>query len=208
MEVAISCELSRRDGITGQLLDLRAGSLPEVKVASARPTRRRAANASAVAVPAAANDDHADLDLRTVPALAGVIGVDAVNKDGTAPRALATDAPVTLHAKEREDPTPEEIEALETVSTDLPAIDDSVRMYLRDIGKVALLTAEEEVVLAKAIELGEQLVEAPWKGMVSLHEWTLHDTEHKTRTAMLQPVRPATSGPAGRPIYARIRRPS
>src|SRR5436190_44066 len=45
-----------------------------------------------------------------------------------------------------------------------------------------LLPAEKEVVLAKAIELGEQLVEEPWKGIVSLHEWTLHDTEHKTRT--------------------------
>src|SRR6185436_3661033 len=50
----------------------------------------------------------------------------------------------------------------------------------------ALLTAEEEVVLAKAIELGEQMVEAPWKGMVSLHEWTLHNTESKTRTAKKQ----------------------
>src|SRR5438477_217244 len=29
-------------------------------------------------------------------------------------------------------------------------------------------------------------VEAPWKGIVSLHEWTLHDTERKTRTTKPQ----------------------
>ncbi|MBF6606920.1 MAG: hypothetical protein IVW53_15240, partial [Chloroflexi bacterium] len=88
-----------------------------------------------------------------------------------------------LDAKELEEPTPEELEAL---SADMIGIDDSVRMYLREIGTVALLTAEEEVVLAKAIELGGQLVEAPGKGVVSLHEWTTHDTERTTRTAKPQ----------------------
>ena len=65
-------------------------------------------------------------------------------------------------------------------------IDDPVRMYLKEIGKVALLTAEEEVVLAKAIELGEQIIVEPWKAILSLHEWTLHDTERKTRTTKPQ----------------------
>jgi RNA polymerase sigma factor RpoD-like protein len=59
-------------------------------------------------------------------------------------------------------------------------------MYLKEIGKVALLTAEEEVVLAKAIELGEQVIVEPWKAVLSLHEWTLHDTERKTRSTKPQ----------------------
>jgi RNA polymerase sigma factor RpoD-like protein len=154
---------------------------------------------SAVAVPAADTDDHADLDLPTAPADAVVSGVEVVDEDGTEPRALAADAPAKLDAREREESTAEGLEAPTTGELTVPAtvehealaadvlgMDDSVRMYLREIGTVALLTAEEEVVLAKAIELGEWLVEAPWKGMVSLHEWTLHDTERKTRTAKPQ----------------------
>ena len=77
-------------------------------------------------------------------------------------------------------------EELEAPSADMLDMDDPVCMYLREIGRVALLTAEEEVVLAKAIELGEQMVEAPGKGIVSLYEWTTHDTERKTRTAKPQ----------------------
>ena len=135
---------------------------------------------SAVAVPAADTDDHADLDVPTAPADAVVSGVEVVDEDGTKPRALAGDALSTLDAKEREELSAEELEPL---SAAVLGMDDSVRMYLREVGRVALLTAEEEVILAKAIELGEQLVEAPWKGIVSLREWTLHDTERKTRTA-------------------------
>src|SRR5439155_23237656 len=82
-----------------------------------------------------------------------------------------------------EEPTAAESEGL---NADMIGIDDPGRMYVKEIGKVARLTAEKEVVLAKAIEVGEQLVDEPWKGIVSLHEWTTHDTEKKTRTAKPQ----------------------
>src|SRR5450759_2761833 len=174
-------ELSGRHGITRQVLGLRSGSLPVVKLASVPTIRRRAANASAVAVRPADTAAHADLDLPTAHADAVAIGVEVVDEDQTEPRALSADAPATLDDEELEEPAAEEPEALAA-----DGMDDPVRMYLREIGTVALLTAEEEVVLAKAIELGEQLVEAPGKGIVSLHEWTLHDTERKTRTAKPQ----------------------
>jgi RNA polymerase sigma factor RpoD, C-terminal domain/RNA polymerase sigma factor, sigma-70 family len=102
---------------------------------------------------------------------------------GSAGRHKADLQEARLDAEALAKPTAEELEAL---SADMTGIEDSIRMYLREIGKVALLTAEQEVVLAKAIELGEQLVEAPWKGIVSLHEWTIHDTERKTRSAKTQ----------------------
>jgi RNA polymerase primary sigma factor len=77
---------------------------------------------------------------------------------------------------------PKEEEDLEALAADLIGIDDPVRMYLKEIGKVALLTAEEEVVLAKAIELGELVVEDPARALVNLFAWVTLDSEPKARS--------------------------
>jgi hypothetical protein len=120
--VAIGWDLSGRNGITRQVLGLASGSLPVVTLASARTIRRRAASASAVAVPIAERAAHADPDLPTSPAVAVVTGVEVVEEDGTEPRALAAGAPATLDDEELEEPTAEEL--AEPAAKELEALEE------------------------------------------------------------------------------------
>lgn len=66
-----------------------------------------------------------------------------------------------------------DVENIELSVPDSISIEDPVRMYLKEIGKVSLLSAEEEVELAKKMELGDQeakksLAEANLRLVVSI----------------------------------------
>ncbi len=91
-------------------------------------------------------------------------GVDIVSEEDSAQRA-ASETPPQRDAIQ----VPKKVELDLTVEPSL----DSLRLYLRSIGRVDLLTAEQEVMLAKRIERGDmdakqQMIEANLRLVVSI----------------------------------------
>jgi RNA polymerase primary sigma factor len=95
-------------------------------------------------------------------------GIDVVASDGKP--AVSSDAAPAEEASAQKGPdTPKKQELDLTVEPSL----DSLRLYLRSIGRVELLTAEEEVTLARRIERGDMfaknhMVEANLRLVVSI----------------------------------------
>ena len=82
-------------------------------------------------------------------------GIDVYEDLASAKAALAADSPDVVETKEE---APAEEGELDLTPGSLEKTNDPVRMYLREMGTVPLLTREGEVAIAKRIERGQLLV--------------------------------------------------
>jgi RNA polymerase primary sigma factor len=97
-------------------------------------------------------------------------GIDVVESDGQPARSEAGSVEASAHNAAA--PETEQTKKVEVDLTVEPSL-DSLRLYLRSIGRVNLLTAEQEVQLARRIERGDmvakqQMIEANLRLVVSI----------------------------------------
>ena len=97
-------------------------------------------------------------------------GIEVVEADGRLARSEGGSVEATAAASA--EPRPDQRKKVELDLTVEPSL-DSLRLYLRSIGRVELLTAEQEVVLARRIERGDmlakqQMIEANLRLVVSI----------------------------------------
>ncbi len=116
--------------------------------------------------------DQLDKVLETLEAY----GISVVNDADEVQDAEAAEAEAAAEAASRAGDSDKEISLEEQLDLSVPegiAIDDPVRMYLKEISKVPLLTADQEIELARRLEEGDegakqQLAEANLRLVVSI----------------------------------------
>ena len=99
--------------------------------------------------------------------------LDYLEQNGIVAMVPDSDADDDIILDVDDEPTEEELENIEFSVPDGVSIEDPVRMYLKEIGKVPLLSADEEVELAKKMEEGDaeskkRLAEANLRLVVSI----------------------------------------
>jgi len=119
--------------------------------------------ASSAAAPPQANDRRDRIELgENIPGETG-LGENSLDdvlqfmdEDVPAVRRASELASAAFAEEGRSEPSPPDLSPEELSSLEGLPLDDSVRMWLREVGRTSLLTLEEEVRLAKRIERGDQ----------------------------------------------------
>ncbi|MEN6542214.1 RNA polymerase sigma factor RpoD [Parvibaculum sp.] len=84
------------------------------------------------------------------------MGINVVENDEAEENAEGGEAEVEADEDEEESSTGKAIATTTTTTTSLDRTDDPVRMYLREMGSVELLSREGEIAIAKRIEAGRE----------------------------------------------------
>ena len=133
-------------------------------------------------------NDHLPDDIVDAEQIEDIIGM--INGMGIEVHEVAPDAETLLLAgnstgnREVDDTAAEEAAAALTLDTEGGRTTDPVRMYMREMGTVELLTREGEIAIAKRIEEGLVQVQAslgnfPWSIELLLEDWELHKAGKK-----------------------------
>src|SRR3954454_8828323 len=124
-----------------------------------------------------------DLEPEATPADLASLEAETAADLALDPRTILEPTPAPRAAAVRPKPAPDADEPEEPVEhEDVLDIEDSTRLYLREIARVPLLTAEEQVMLAKTMELGKRIESDPASAILDLHVWAISDSEPKART--------------------------
>jgi RNA polymerase primary sigma factor len=108
-----------------------------------------------------------------------------INDMGIEVHEVAPDAENVLCPRRRHRPrttrtaTEEAVAALSALDSEVGRTTDPVRMYMREMGTVELLTREGEIAIAKRIEEGlvqvqQALASFPWSVQMLLDEYDVH----------------------------------
>src|SRR5258706_2635890 len=126
-------------------------------------------------------NDHLPDDIVDPEQIEDIIGM--INDMGIEVHEVAPDTetllPETPVATDDETATEEAVAVLSAVDAEVGRTTDPVRMYMREMGTVELLTREGEIAIAKRIEEGlnqvqNALAQFPWSMQILLDEYEQH----------------------------------
>jgi RNA polymerase primary sigma factor len=137
-------------------------------------------------------NDHLPDDIVDPEQLEDIIGM--INEMGIEVHEVAPDTetllPETPVASDDETATEEAVAVLSAVDSEVGRTTDPVRMYMREMGTVELLTREGEIAIAKRIEEGLNQVQSslasfPWSIHLLLEEFDQHKEGKKRLSEVL-----------------------